>query len=130
MVKKVLIVEDNIIIAIDIQGRIESFGYSVPAIVASGDEALVKASELKPDLVLMDIGLKGKMTGIEAGKKIREDLKIPVLYLTGNRNLLKQNNITDPCIDKPYNDLELKKLINQLLDSSDTSGTNSTSIIF
>ena len=110
MVKKVLIVEDNIIIAIDIQGRIESFGYSVPAIVASGDEALVKASELKPDLVLMDIGLKGKMTGIEAGKKIREDLNIPVLYLTGNRNLLKQNNITDPCIDKPYNDLELKRI--------------------
>ncbi|MDO8550088.1 MAG: response regulator [Ignavibacteria bacterium] len=116
--KTILIVEDNMIIAIDIQERIKNFGYIVPAIVSSGEEALNKTEELKPDLVIMDIGLKGNMNGIETGKKIRENFNIPVIYLTGNSNLLKQANITDPCIDKPFNDDELKRLITKLINNS------------
>lgn len=112
----ILIVEDNMIIAIDIKGRIENFGYNVPAIVATGEQALRISAESKPDLVIMDIGLKGSMNGIETGMKIRKDFNIPVLYLTGNSNLLKQHNISDPWIDKPYSDSELKTLIDKLLE--------------
>jgi len=114
--KTILIVEDNMIIAIDIQERIKNFGYIVPAIVSSGEEALNKTEELKPDLVIMDIGLKGTMNGIETGKMIRENFNLPVIYITGNRSLLKQANITDPCIDKPFIDEELKGLISELLN--------------
>jgi CheY-like chemotaxis protein len=65
----------------------------------------------------MDIGLKGSMNGIETVEKIRENFKIPVIYLTGNSDLLKQTNITDPCIVKPFEDEELKRLITSLLDN-------------
>jgi len=125
--KNILIVEDNIIIAIDIRGKLESFGYKVPAIAASGEEALKKSAEIKPDLVIMDIGLKGSMNGIETSKKIRDDLSVPVIYLTGNSNLLKQYNIPDPWIDKPFNDMELKRLIEKLLNNSHTSENISNS---
>jgi CheY-like chemotaxis protein len=113
----ILIVEDDMIIAMDIQERLESFGNSVPTIVTTGEEAISKTPELKPDLIIMDIGLKGSMNGIETVEKIRENFKIPVIYLTGNSDLLKQTNITDPCIVKPFEDEELKRLITSLLDN-------------
>jgi CheY-like chemotaxis protein len=113
----ILIVEDDMIIAMDIQERLESFGDSVPTIVTTGEEAISKTPELKPDLIIMDIGLKGSMNGIETVEKIRENFKIPVIYLTGNSDLLKQTNITDPCIVKPFEDEELKRLITSLLDN-------------
>jgi CheY-like chemotaxis protein len=109
--KKVLIVEDNMIIAIDIKEKIKNFGYTVPAIVSSGEQALNKTEELKPDLVIIDIGLKGNMNGIETGKMIRENFNIPIIYLTGNSSLHRQANLMDPYIDKPFNDEELKKII-------------------
>ncbi len=126
--KKILIVEDNMIIAIDIKEKIKNFGYTVPAIVSSGEQALIKTEELKPDLVIMDIGLKGKMNGIETGKKIREDFNIPVIYITGNSSLHREANITDPCIDKPFNDEELKKLISEQLNMALLSQDPATSI--
>jgi CheY-like chemotaxis protein len=113
----ILIVEDDMIIAMDIQEGLESFGDSVPTIVTTGEEAISKTPELKPDLIIMDIGLKGSMNGIETVEKIRENFKIPVIYLTGNSDLLKQTNITDPCIVKPFEDEELKRLITSLLDN-------------
>jgi len=75
----------------------------------------------------LDIGLKGSMNGIETGKKIRDDLSVPVIYLTGNSNLLKQYNIPDPWIDKPFNDMELKRLIDKLLNNSHPSENISNS---
>ena len=112
----ILIVEDDMVIAMDIQERLESFGDNVPTIVTTGEEAIFKAPELKPDLIIMDIGLKGGMNGIETVEKIREYFEIPVLYLTGNSDLLKQTNITDPCIVKPFEDDELKRSVTVLLD--------------
>ncbi|HEX3034133.1 MAG TPA: response regulator [Thermodesulfobacteriota bacterium] len=113
----ILIVEDNMIIAIDIQDRLESFGYAVPTIATTGEQAIAKTAELKPDLIIMDIGLNGNINGIETVEKIRENFKIPVIYLTGNSDLLKQANITDPYIVKPFEDEELKSLIASLLDN-------------
>ncbi|HEX2279515.1 MAG TPA: response regulator [Candidatus Tectomicrobia bacterium] len=81
---QVLIVEDERIVAAELRRRLVRLGYSVSGMAASGKEAIDKAHLLRPDLVLMDVGLIGSMTGIEAGEAIRSRLQIPVVYLTGH----------------------------------------------
>ena len=81
---RILVVEDEFITATDIRNSLEGMGYEVPAVIDTGDEAIRKAGELRPSLVLMDIGLAGKMTGIEAATQIRERFGIPVIYLTAH----------------------------------------------
>ncbi len=81
---QVLIVEDERIVAAELRRRLMRLGYSVSGMAASGKEAIDKAHLLRPDLVLMDVGLIGSMTGIEAGEAIRSRLQIPVVYLTGH----------------------------------------------
>ena len=78
----ILVVEDETIIAIDIQQRLQRLGYAVPTIATSGLDALQKAADLCPDLVLMDIVLKGDMDGIETAEQLRTQFQIPVVYLT------------------------------------------------
>src|SRR5919109_953556 len=78
----ILLVEDENLTAKDIKQRLKNFGYSVPAIASSGQDALQKAADLHPDLVLMDIVLKGAMDGIEAAAHLRTRFQIPVVYLT------------------------------------------------
>ncbi len=79
---KLLVVEDESIVARDIQNRLRNLGYDVPAIVAYGDRAVDMAADLRPDLVLMDIFLKGDMDGIKAAELIRARYDIPVIFLT------------------------------------------------
>jgi two-component system, response regulator PdtaR len=79
---RILIVEDECIIAIDLQNSLESLGYDVPAVAASGEEAIRLAAEFQPDLMLMDIVLEGKMDGVEAMERIHDTSDIPVIYLT------------------------------------------------
>lgn len=104
-------VEDENIIAMDIQNRVKRLGYSVSAIAASGEEAIKKAAETHPDLVLMDIKLKGMIDGIEAAGQIRERFDIPVVYLTAfaDDETLQRAKITGPYgyILKPVRDREL-----------------------
>ena len=78
--KNILIAEDDVITAMDLELTLRSWNYNVKSI-ASGEEAVKEAFENKPDLILMDIDLKG-MNGIEASKKI-EKLSIPIIYVTG-----------------------------------------------
>lgn len=78
----ILVVEDERIIAEDLQHTLQRFGYNVPAVASSGEEAVRKAGEFVPDLVLMDIVLKGKLTGIEAARQIDQLFDIPVIYLS------------------------------------------------
>lgn len=80
----IIIVEDELIVALDLKNLLEGFGYIVSAISPSGEDALNKIKELKPNLVLMDIKLKGKMNGIEAAEIIRDNFNVPVVYLTAN----------------------------------------------
>ncbi len=77
-----LIVEDEGIVAQEIKSRLEKSGYKVGAVAHDGETAIAKAEELRPDLVLMDIRLKGKMDGIEAAGRIRDRFNLPVVYLT------------------------------------------------
>jgi len=96
--KQILIVEDEIIAAMDIQKRLINLGYNVPAIVSSGEEAIIKVKENKPELVLMDINLNGEMDGIEAASKIHSFSDISVIFLTAStyENTLTRSKITEP----------------------------------
>jgi CheY-like chemotaxis protein len=79
--EKILVVEDEAIESMDIKSTVESFGYSVPCGVGKGEEAVAKALELKPDLVLMDITLKGEIDGIKAAAEIKKN-DIPVVFIS------------------------------------------------
>lgn len=95
---KILVVEDESVVALDLQGRLMGLGYEVPAIVSSGEEAIHRAEALQPDLVLMDIKLKGKMDGVQAAEQIRTRFDIPVVYLTAYADgaTLQRAKITEP----------------------------------
>jgi len=90
-------------------------GYAVPEVVSSGEEAVKKAEEIKPDLVLMDIVLRGKMNGIDAAGQIRSMFNIPVIYLTAyaDEKTLERAKLTEPFgyIIKPFEDRELHSAI-------------------
>ena len=109
---KILVVEDEAIVAKDLQNRLIKFGYIVPVIASSGQEAINKAVETSPDLVLMDIKLKGLMDGIEAAREIHKYLDIPVIYLTAyaDDKTLERAKITEPFayLLKPFKERELQ----------------------
>jgi PAS domain S-box-containing protein/putative nucleotidyltransferase with HDIG domain len=112
---KVLIVEDENIVAKDIKGSLKSFGYEVVDIIGTGEEAMKRAEELHPDLVLMDIMLKGRLSGIDVAHYIREKVRIPVVFLTAyaDENTLHNAKLTEPFgyIIKPFEDAELHSTI-------------------
>lgn len=82
--KRVLIVEDDMIISLVIENMVKELGHEVVGKATSGDDAIRLASEQSPDLVLMDIRLKGEMDGIEAVTEIKRQINTSVIYLTGN----------------------------------------------
>lgn len=112
---KILVVEDEGIVARDIKGTLQNLGYEVTDTVSSGKKAIEKAEECRPDLILMDIKLQGKMDGIEAAHRIHARYDIPIIYLTAysDENMLKRAKITDPFgyILKPFSDRELHSSI-------------------
>ena len=111
---KILMVEDESIEAMDIKQTLESFGYEVPYVASSGEEAIKKALEIMPDLILMDIILKGETDGVEAASRIKS-LDIPVIYLTAHseESTIEKAKLTEPYgyIIKPYEHTELKYAI-------------------
>lgn len=82
--KGVLIVEDELIIAMMIEKMIQNLGHSVVAKVTTGEEAIQAVEDYKPDIILMDIRLQGEMDGIEAMSEIRQNSDAPVIFVTGN----------------------------------------------
>jgi two-component system, response regulator PdtaR len=119
---QILIVEDERIIALELTRRLKQLGYAVVSLASSGPEAIHKAQALHPDLVLMDIGLKGTMTGIEAGEAIRTELQIPVVYVTAYapENLLPPDQTTEPrlYVRKPFNEQQLRTTLERALAAS------------
>ncbi|MGH7890340.1 MAG: response regulator, partial [Thermodesulfobacteriota bacterium] len=112
---RIMIVEDEKIVARDIKNRLKKLGYNVQDIVSSGEDAILKAEETKPDLVLMDIVLKGDIDGIQAAKKIRDRFNIPVIYLTAysDDGAIERAKLTEPSgyIIKPFQTRELRSSI-------------------
>lgn len=116
---KILVVEDEKIVAKDIQISLEDLGYAVPGIAASGGEAIKKAADTSPDLVLMDINLKGDMDGVEAARQLHTRFNIPVIYLTAysDDKTLERAKLTEPLgyILKPFKAKELHATIQMAL---------------
>jgi signal transduction histidine kinase len=112
---KVLVVEDEVIVAQDIAGRLKKLGYTVTATVASGEEAIEKATENRPDIVLMDIVIKGDMDGVAAAQQIRTKINVPTVFLTAyaDEKTLERAKITNPFgyIIKPFQQQDLRVAI-------------------
>ena len=89
----ILVVEDEAIVAMDIAQRLKRAGYDVPAVAATGEVALRTLEELHPDLVLMDILLKGEKNGIETAREIKDQFEIPVIFLTGQADESTQEQV-------------------------------------
>ena len=113
--EKILIVEDESVVAMDIESRLRNLGYTVVASVPSGEAALAEAQKNAPDLVLMDIMLKGEMDGIEAAALIRSRFNIPFIYLTAyaDEQTLDKAKITEPSgyLMKPFETKDLRTTI-------------------
>ncbi|KST64548.1 hybrid sensor histidine kinase/response regulator [Mastigocoleus testarum] len=124
MKESILIVEDERIIACDIKDCLEKFGYDVPAITAYGEKAIQTAEELNPDLILMDIMLKGKKNGIEAAEEIITRLNIPIIFLTAysDEYTLNKAKTTQPFgyILKPFEETQLVTTIEIALNKHRT----------
>ncbi|PSB35621.1 hybrid sensor histidine kinase/response regulator [filamentous cyanobacterium Phorm 46] len=112
---KILVVEDEVIVAEDIAGRLKKLGYIVTGTVVSGEEALEKVAEERPDLVLMDIVLKGDMDGIITAEKIRAKVDVPIVFLTAyaDDKTLRRAKLTNPFgyIIKPFQQHDLRVAI-------------------
>jgi two-component system, LytTR family, response regulator LytT len=115
----ILIVEDESIVAKDIQMSLRKLGYNVVAICSNGEDAIRTVEEQTPDLVLMDIMLKGNMSGIEAAEQVRERFSIPIIYLTAyaDESTLSKAKITEPYgyIIKPFKEIDLRTSIEMAL---------------
>lgn len=116
---RIIVVEDELIIAKGIERRLRALGYEVVDTVPSGEEAVTKATELRPDLVLMDICLQGSMDGVAAAEKIRGAIDIPIVFLTAyaDPDSLNRAKVAEPFayILKPFQDFALKSAVEMAL---------------
>ena len=112
---RILVVEDERIVAEDLKGKLEAMGYAVVHLAASGEEAVQAARETRPDLVLMDVQLSGEMDGVQAADLVRRELGIPVVYLTAyaDDETLERAKVTEPFgyLVKPFGERELRSAI-------------------
>lgn len=111
--KRVLIVEDDMIISLVIENMVKELGHEVVGKATSGEEAIRLAKEHNPDLLLMDIRLKGEMDGIEAVTIIKENMDTAVIYLTGNSDRVNYDRARETdfvdLITKPFTISDLTK---------------------
>jgi len=116
---KVLIVEDENIVAKDIQLSLKKLGYTVIGIEKSGEGAILNAQNSSPDIIIMDIMLKGEINGIEAAEKIRKEFNIPIIFLTAyaDENTLSKAKISEPYayVIKPFKEIDLHTSIEMAL---------------
>lgn len=112
---KILIVEDEMIIAANISLQLSNLGYHISGIVPRGEEALLHLKDNKPDIVLLDIQLKGKLDGIETALLMQKEYDIPVIYLTANADdaHFDRAKTTNPYafISKPFKKTDLQRAV-------------------
>jgi len=119
---KIMIVEDDRILAMGLQIQLNNWGYDVPAAVPSGEQALRQAEAMEPDLILMDIQIEGSLDGIETAYLIRQKKRVPIIFLTAysTREMIERANTAEPAayLIKPYDDRELRAAIERALKES------------
>ena len=112
---RILIVEDETLVSFDLKNTISSLGYEVIGVVRTGEDAFSKAFEEKPDLILMDIMLSGKLNGIETAEQIKKSMDVPIIYLTayGDNETLQNAKLTEPFgyIIKPFEERTIHSAI-------------------
>ena len=119
---RILVVEDDRIIARSLRMTLEQLGYEVTAMASTGQAAIREAEETQPDLVLMDIVLDGEMDGIEAARVIRSHLTSPIIYLTAHADhaTRERADLTQPFgyLSKPIMKHDLRHIIEQALSTA------------
>jgi DNA-binding LytR/AlgR family response regulator len=112
---KILVVEDEMIIGARISMQLTNLGYEVSGLLPRGEDVPAHVEENKPDIVLLDVNLKGSLDGIETAKRLLKQGKIPVIYLTANNDEATFNRAkaTKPAafISKPFKQLDLQRAI-------------------
>jgi len=124
---KILVVEDEMIIGANISLQLNKLGYTVSGIISRGEDVLPNIKENKPDIILLDINLKGKLDGIETAILMQKDYNIPIIYLTANAddNHFNRAKETNPFafISKPFKKLDLQYAIeltvNKIMNNND-----------
>lgn len=114
--KEVLIVEDEMVIALLLERMVKNLGHQVIGKVTSGEEAIAKVHDHQPDLILMDIRLQGEMDGIETMAHIHQMSNIPVIYISGNTDSVNQEKIEQTeyieFLSKPVTISDLSRSLN------------------
>lgn len=127
---KILVVEDEMIIGAKISLQLTNLGYEVTGILPRGEEAILHVQENKPDIVLLDINLRGKIDGIETAKRIQQASNTPVIYLTANADEATFNRAktTSPAafISKPFKQLDLQRAIELTISRMAQNETGTT----
>jgi two-component system, response regulator PdtaR len=122
MTQKILIVEDENIIALDIKTRLRRMGYKILSVVHSGEKAVDMVKQQEPDLILMDVVLRGKLNGIEAAEKISSIKTIPIIFITAYSDaetITKILKITPyGYLIKPFDERELDRKIKKIFSES------------
>lgn len=120
--KTVLIVEDECIISILIEKLVQKLGYDVVGKVETGEDAVVAAIKLKPDIILMDIQLSGLLDGIQATHQIKENTNVSVIFVTGNSDLSTRERAMktnpDAYLIKPVDMSTLKKHLEMVIETN------------
>ena len=119
--RKILIVEDEGLIAFDLQRRLERAGYSVVGPAETMEEALEAVAALRPDLAMMDIRIKGNHDGIDTANLLSREFDIPIIYVTahGDDETLERARLAEPFgyIVKPFVDIDFRAEIERVLDA-------------
>jgi len=122
--RKVLVVEDEMLIAMNLRRRLESLGYEVPATAETAEKAFNLAASCDPDLILMDVRLQGGSDGIEAAVAVRQYLDIPVIFLTSHSDTetLERAKLSEPFgyIVKPFGATDFRAIIEMALNKHAT----------
>lgn len=118
MSRRILIVEDEAIPALEVQLRLENWGYKVTRTEAAGAAAIEAAREDRPDLVIMDVVLADDVDGLRAAEAIRSEIDVPIVFLTAMENRVAAvigDHPSSAIISKPYQPRELQAAIERLL---------------
>jgi CheY-like chemotaxis protein len=122
----VMVVEDEFVVAEDIKERLQSMGYNVCCLVHTGKDAVDQCVQISPDLILMDVVLKGEMDGVEAASIIHSETPVPIVFLTAYsvETVLRSVKSTEPFgfILKPFDDRELSAVIEMALYKAEMEG--------
>ena len=116
---RILIVEDEVIIAADLGNKVKGMGHEVAGIAISGEEAIEMADELRPDLVLMDVQLDGEMTGTDAASIIQQRTGARLVFITAFPGIFLRDptRMSEPgiCIGKPFSRFQLEAAVGAAL---------------